>query len=547
MTSEHPIKFSLRCLPDLLALVAACVFVFLAAYRIELPGLYYDEVNFVNAALGASDDAFIHVRLGPLPLLISPYMGALKAWGYYPIFRVFGLSALTVRLPTILLGAVTLLILYQLMRAKLGAVWATVALWIMAADPAGVFPSRLDWGPTVLTHLFQAAILALWFSYRDRPDLWKPALIFICFGLGFFDRFNFIWMASAFVIGISLCYPDSLKRLWISCPRFVRWIATILVLLAWGVALYLILPLLLYFHHATGAHTTSLQVTWHALLSTLSGQAVAGFIFGDARGIVSYVPFWLIVIDGFLALAIMFLPISDAEAREQRRNGLFCLIIAFVIFLQIVITPQAGGPHHYLMVFPLPFLAFAFLGKSIDTQLATKNLCYVSSLLFGSAAACLFIVNVHNSVEYLSHFRTNPHYNPRWSPEIYSLSRYINEHGFEAKSIICVDWGLHTQLYALASKKLRRRMHDHWPTFKELAEKNQQEQAATLNHLFPEGKTFVLTFAASKETFPETRRNFLAWVIGHPELKSNLVKEFWFGGDKVYELYELVRLPHSTW
>ena len=533
----------MRRFPDWLALVAVCVFVFLAAYRIELPGLYYDELAFVNAALGGHDNTFIHMRLGPLPFLIFPYMGALKAWGYAPIFRLFGVSALTIRLPVILLAAVTLLILYQLMRAKLGAVWATIALWIMAVDPASVFTSRLDWGPTVLTHLFQAAILALWFSYRDEPELWKPALIFICFALGFFDRFNFIWLASAFVIGISLCYPESLKSLWSSAPKFARWAAIILALIAWGGTLYFILPLLLHYHHVTGAHTTSLQLKWDALLSTLSGQAVAGSIFRDVRGIISYVPFWLIVADGFLALVTLFLPMSDAEAREDRKNGLFCFLIAFLIFLQILITPQAGGPQHYLMVFPLPFLAFAFLGKSLYTKLATKNLCSLGGLLFGSAAVCLFVVNVHNSAVYLSHFRTNPHYNHRCSPEIYSLSRYINEHGFGAKSIICVDWGLHTQLHALAPKKLRRRMHDDWPTFKQLGEENQKEQTATLNHFFPEGKTLVLTFAASKETFPETRRNFLASVIAHPELKSQLVKEFWFGGEKIYELYEVVRLP----
>jgi len=197
------------------------------------------------------------------------------------------------------------------------------------------------------------------------------------------------------------------------------------------------------------------------------------------------------------------------------------------------------------MIFPLPFLAFAFLGKSVYTALPTKNRL-PGGLLFGCAAVCVFVVNVHNSAEYLSHFRANPRYNHRWSPEIYSLSRYINEHGFEARSIICADWGLHTQLHALAPKKLRRRMHDQWPIFKQLGEKDQKEQTAQLDYFFQKGKTFVLTFAASKETFPETRRNFLGSMIAHPELKSQLVKEFWFAGEKIYELYEVVRPPHTV-
>jgi hypothetical protein len=66
-----------------------------------------------------------------------------------------------------------------------------------------------------------------------------------------------------------------------------------------------------------------------------------------------------------------------------------------------------------------------------------------------------------------------------------------------------------------------------------------------LNQIFPEGKSFALTFAASKETFPETRRNFLAVLASHPELKWRLVKEFWYAGEKIYEVYEVDR-PRRT-
>jgi hypothetical protein len=545
---EFRMRQKMRCLSahrlaDGMAIASACLFTFLAAYRIQLPGLYYDELAFVNAAQGGADNTFIHMRLGSVPFLIFPYMGALKAWIYAPVFRFFGVSALTIRLPAILLAAVTLLIFFHTLRAKLGAIWATIAVWIMAVDPVNLFPSRLDWGPTVLTHFFQAAILALWFSYRDKPRPWKIVLICICAGLGFFDRFNFIWLLSAFAIGICLCYPDSLQNLWVSTPRFTRWVAIILALLALGIMLYLILPLLLNVPHPTGAHTTNLQLKWHALVYTLSGAAVARLIFESPAGIIRFASYWLIVVDGFLALACLFLPMSNALARENRKNGLFCFLIGFLIFVQIVITPQAGGPHHYSMIFPWPLLALAFLGKSVYTQFATKNFRYLGGVLLGSAAVCLFVVNVHNSAEYLSHFGATPHCNPRWSPEIYSLSHYVNEHGFKAKSIICVDWGLHTQLHALAPKKLRRRMHDDWPTFQTLSQKDKESQTAALNYIFPQGKSLAVTFAPPKETFPDTRRNFLAALAARPEFKSRLVKEFWFGGEKIYEMYEIVRTP----
>jgi hypothetical protein len=527
-------------LTDGVAIAAVCLFIFAAAYRIQLPGLYYDEVAFVNAAQGAPDNTFIYKRLGTVPILIMPYLGALKAWMYAPVFRFFGVSPVTVRLPAILLAAVTLLILYCAIQDTLGAAWAAIVVWIMAVDPANLFPSRLDWGPTVLMHFFQALILALWFSYRNKPQLWKPVMILGCFALGFFDKFNFVWFLLAFGGGIIFCYPESLLTLWRSASRFTRWLAIVVITVGFGAMAHIILPL---FHDSqpTDIHMAGLGVHWRSLQSTLSGQAVARFIFGNASGIIPYVPFWLIVTDSCLAFACLLSRTSNSEARENRKNGFFCLLIGFLIFIQIAITPQAGGPHHYSMIFPLPLLAFAFLAKSLYSQITSQNLQRVAAAVFGSAAMCILIVNCNNTAAYLSHFRSNEHYNPRWSPEIYSLSDDINKYGFEANRIISVDWGVHNQLHALAPKKLRRRMRDLWPIFRQLGQKTQQEQSKAIDNIFPKGSSFVLTFAASNETFPETRQNFLASLAAHPELQSRLAKEFWFADEKIYELYEVVR------
>jgi hypothetical protein len=53
-------------------------------------------------------------------------------------------------------------------------------------------------------------------------------------------------------------------------------------------------------------------------------------------------------------------------------------------------------------------------------------------------------------------------------------------------------------------------MRDCWPFFQQMENEKQESQVASLNSIFPEGKSLALTFAATKETFPETRRNFLA-------------------------------------
>ena len=429
MTSGRPSELSVHRLLGGLAVAAVCVFVLLAAYRIELPGLYYDELAFVNAALGAPDNTFVHLRLGPLPILLMPYLGALKAWIYVPIFHLLGVSPLAIRLPAILIAAVTLIVLYCAMRDSVGAAWAAIIVCVMAVDPANLFPSKLDWGPTVLMHFFQAIILALWFSYRKKPQLWKPVMIAVCFALGFFDKFNFVWFLFAFAVGIGLCYSDSLKSLWISCPDSSVGSHNCHPGRIW---FYGALDCAAFLHfRQTNVPPASLR-HWHSLLSTLSGQAIAGFIFGNASGIIPYIPFWLIILDGWLALACLFLPSSNSVACENQRNGVFCVLVGVLIFIQIAITPQAGGPHHYSMVFPMPLLAFGFLAASLYARAAIGTLRLAGAAVLGSAAICIFIVNSHNTAV-LSHFRRDLWYNPRWSPQIYSLSRYINEHGFEAE------------------------------------------------------------------------------------------------------------------
>ena len=83
--------------------------------------------------------------------------------------------------------------------------------------------------------------------------------------------------------------------------------------------------------------------------------------------------------------------------------------------------------------------------------------------------------------------------------------------------------------------------------FTDLEKQNQEEQIGNLNHLFPEGKSFVVMFAESTGAFfPTARGNFPAALAICPELKSRLVKEFWFWGEKIYELYEVTRQPNGA-
>jgi hypothetical protein len=85
-----------------------------------------------------------------------------------------------------------------------------------------------------------------------------------------------------------------------------------------GIALVIILRVL---HlYAGGILELGLTVKWHGLLSALSGDAVAYFLFGDGTGVITFVPFWLVVTDCYLALTCLFLLGQKTEAQENRKR-----------------------------------------------------------------------------------------------------------------------------------------------------------------------------------------------------------------------------------
>src|SRR5262249_11636488 len=116
-------------MPTLLGLLS--LYLALATYKIHLPGLYYDEILFVGPATGDQP----YLKCFGLPLLVFPYIGALKAWIYTPIFALFGVSPVTIRLPAILISCGTLALGYFLVRRTLTPGWAVAFTGACAVHP----------------------------------------------------------------------------------------------------------------------------------------------------------------------------------------------------------------------------------------------------------------------------------------------------------------------------------------------------------------------------------------------------------------------------
>ena len=152
-------------LPRLLLVVAGVYFTVMAGRYIASPGLQYDEVLFVNAATGEpTNGLFVAKRIFGLPVMLMGYIGALKAYLYYPVFQVFGVSPETVRWPVILASLATLVLTYLVARFTFDRLVSALLVLVMSVDPTFMYLTKLDYGPVALMMVLKVS--ALFFGLR---------------------------------------------------------------------------------------------------------------------------------------------------------------------------------------------------------------------------------------------------------------------------------------------------------------------------------------------------------------------------------------------
>ena len=193
--------------PVIATMLAVAYFLTLSCLWPTRPGLYMDESNFVNAALGGHfpHQMFVAARILGIPVLILPYYGALSVL-FAPVFALFGVSPLSIRVPAIIISGTSLIVAYQLARGLVGRWGAAVLVMLMASCPAFVMMSKVDWGPTVLPMLLKlAAFFAFFKLLQTKRVRWLWVLLAI-FVLGFYNKEDFQWVVVAVTIAVGVCY-----------------------------------------------------------------------------------------------------------------------------------------------------------------------------------------------------------------------------------------------------------------------------------------------------------------------------------------------------
>ncbi|MEA5600739.1 glycosyltransferase family 39 protein [Nostoc sp. UHCC 0252] len=552
---------NLQKMPIIVLALSITYYIYTTSYEIKYPGLYYDETLFVNGALGGLDNTFIHKRIWGIPVMLMPYIGALKAYFFYPIFHFLGVSPETIRIPVILISAITLILSFYLGKIIFNQWIASLISIVLATDPSFIYISRVDFGPIVFMIFFKILTLFIFFkiisySYTLPNPKFINWYILLIIGLilGFWDKLNFIWFMSALFICSVIFYSKNIIKIWklhksktlIPTITFI----TIMILMIVG----LILPI---FNLNVGVGETSQETLLDRFFrvnkvyeTTVNGKGFYEFIFNQSLPEISClneltflnIIFLLIV----LSLAILLKCNYKSSLHlgfDSKKILLFFTTLFALIYLQMVFTKQVGGPHHIMMLFPFQHffnIAAALVSVELIIQIVRKWHQLIKILCI-TLVVLIFGNLIHSQIKVNNYYSLALHdkksFSTTWSPVIYELSHYLGNYRDKVDSIVSADWGFHTQLQGLAKPEIRIKYMDFWSIFNDLHNQTKDEQEKLYKVFFKDKINIVLLHPENAAIMKYSRRNFIEFSsLFFKEIK--LEKYFYNSKNEViYEVY----------
>jgi hypothetical protein len=519
--------------PTLLGLLS--LYLALATYKIHLPGLYYDEMLFVGPAAGERS----YLKCFGLPLLIFPYIGALKSWIYTPIFALFGVSPASIRLPAILISCGTLALGYSLVRRILTPPWAVAFTGACAVHPGFVLLTRVDLGPIALMLFLKALCLVLLFKWLEGPQRICWSVFGVCL-LGFFDKFNFIWFIVALAFSTSAIYGPEIFRKLRTVPVKVL-MATATALVAVGLLVLWIVYPLLQRPHAKASSGRFSQM-WSLYESMSTGGATAFLWFKSPPAVPSWTGWGVLSLTAiFLLLAVVSYglraPANKNVDVRTLRFCLWCFLMFGIIFVEIVMTPQAGGPHHMIMLFPFDLLtgfSAAFLFANTFPKMRRRVV-----LVEGCVLIIWVVSNLRSFEIHFTKFWDANSFRGRWSPHVKLLAAYLDEKAKNVDSIYTIDWGIGFQLRALCRPEIGRKVRDSWPTFIGWSPERADAAAGIARVFLPEKKALYVSFVSEESVFLQALQNFERMKV----MAGNTTKTVSTGLPAIAETYQIFEKP----
>jgi 4-amino-4-deoxy-L-arabinose transferase-like glycosyltransferase len=376
-----------------------------------------------------------------LPLMLMSYLGTLKTALYWPLFKIFGSGIWVVRLPMVLVGAVTVYFFYRLL-LRCGSrplFAAATGAFLLATDPTFVLTDTFDWGPVALEHLLLVAGCYLLVRFQESGERRDLAAGFLLFGLALWNKALFVWALSGLIVGaLAVFWPEVRRAL---APRNLRIAATAFLV---GASPFLLFNL----RHSGATASENMHLDpgpisrkWIQFENAANGNALFAFILEeDDAERPKPLTTWVGRIAGWIhdhlgthrrtgfvyAFAVLLLL---APWWWKSRAAWFSLIFMAISGGMMAALQNAGGAaHHTVLLWPFPQLFAAVAIAAIPWRWLGR-----------AAAAALIAMNLLVINQHVYQFARNGaagNFTDALFPLAQTLTHYRDQH------IWSIDWGI---------------------------------------------------------------------------------------------------------
>lgn len=511
------------------------IYLVLALNKLKYPGISYDEVNFGNMALGIYNDYFCY-KLGKIPYHIMTYIGGLKAYIYYFIFKFFGVSIYSIRIPLIVLGAISLAILFKLVKKITNNNFiAFIITLCLATDPTYIIQHHFDLGPTVLEMFIKCTVLYLLNNCFININKKNIVLLNIFLFLGLFNKLTFIWFINAIFIGIIICYIYQ-KGIKYNNKSIIINKNIWYLLCAYSVYFIYFCTMYIKFNVSSESAGISLilrerfKYVFKGIYQLIAGTVFPNQWFTPIKSNLSMVfvgMILFILVMGFVAFIKDF---SNNNKIKENCYYIFFLIQLVAIIGQIFIVSMADKPWHIYSIYPYLWILVAISIKRLWYYVRHyKKMNFVAAILVLFMA--VYHINIQLNVSYIS--KVGEKNSNTWSrtittPAIYELIEYAKQN--KDKPLISTDWGMHMQLKTFTGNK----------SYSQIDSLLINKDTTQLDWIFQNENNLYITHGDNYICFKEAQVNFFDYLKSN-YLKPELVKEIKYDNDIVYKLWSVKR------
>ena len=275
-----------------------------------------------------------------------------------------------------------------------------------------------------------------------------------------------------------------------------------------------------------------------------TGAATAYLWFKTAPAMPSWMGWGVLSVTAIFLLLTLVIYCFGGRANKNvdaraRRFCLWCLLMFGIIFLENMFTPQAGGPHHVIMLFPFDLLAAfsaAFLLANIFPRMRRSI-----ALLEGCVLIIWVVSNLRSFEVHFTKFRDMSSFRGRWSPHVESLAAYLDENAKNVDSIYTIDWGIGFQLTALCGSDVGRKVKDSWGAFVGWSVDSPDAASGIARVFGSKKKALYVSFVPEESVFPQALKNFerMRAMAGNTTRVSDLAPA-------IAETYQMFEKPASS-